>query len=111
MQTNGFATSSVMLAAIGPPPLCLSDDDNLQRAPEHLRANRDVVLAAVTKNGCALRYAAEALLADREVVLAAVQQDERALWFAAPALRADPVLLAFAGVRLGETAEQWLAGG
>ena len=41
------------------------------------------------RNGRALEYAAKALKADREVVLAAVQQDGGALIYAAEALQAD----------------------
>ena len=37
-----------------------------------LKADRDFVLAAVTKNGRALQYADAALKVDREIVLAAV---------------------------------------
>jgi len=36
-------------------------------------SSKDVVIAAVQQNGSALQCAAEALKADREIVLAAVQ--------------------------------------
>eukprot|EP00747_Dinoflagellata_sp_TGD_P190238 gnl/TRDRNA2_/TRDRNA2_51645_c0_seq1.p1 gnl/TRDRNA2_/TRDRNA2_51645_c0~~gnl/TRDRNA2_/TRDRNA2_51645_c0_seq1.p1 ORF type:complete len:331 (+),score=56.86 gnl/TRDRNA2_/TRDRNA2_51645_c0_seq1:84-995(+) len=57
---------------------------------EHLKQDRDIVLAAVKQNGEALMYAAEDLTADREVVLAAVRQNGSALLDAADALQADP---------------------
>ena len=44
-----------------------------------LRADREVVIAAVEWDGCALQYAAPALREDRDVVLAAVKQDGTAL--------------------------------
>ena len=46
--------------------------DVLREAPEGLRGDREVVLAAVTRNGWALEWAADVLTQDREVVLAAV---------------------------------------
>jgi len=63
----------------------------LQYATETLKADRDVVLAAVQKrNGRVLKCATEALRADRDVVLAAVQQDAGAIEFAADELLEDP---------------------
>ena len=61
--------------------------------------DKDVVLAAVSQNGCALRNAAEELRADKDFVLAAVSQDCRALQYAAEELRAekDLVLAAVSG--------------
>ena len=53
------------------------------------RSDREVVLAAVEKEGYALRYASDELRNDREVVLAAVAQDAYALKYASGALRAD----------------------
>ena len=46
-----------------------------------------MVLAAVSRHGIALKYTAEHLCADREVVLAAVSQDRCA--YATEDLRAD----------------------
>ena len=43
----------------------------LQHASEALRADKEVVLAAVAQDGDALEHASEALKVDREVVLAA----------------------------------------
>eukprot|EP00971_Amphidinium_carterae_P067457 1335825-Amphidinium_carterae.1 len=59
-------------------------------ATDALRADRDIVLAAVQSYGPILRCAAEALRADREVVLAAVQQHEGAIEYAADCLLEDP---------------------
>eukprot|EP00971_Amphidinium_carterae_P280022 5558634-Amphidinium_carterae.1 len=62
----------------------------LQFATEALKADREIVLAAVRVDGYALQYATEALRGDREVVLAAVQQKERALEWTADDLLEDP---------------------
>jgi hypothetical protein len=61
----------------------------LYQVPEALRADKEVVLAAVTQEGFSLWYASQALRADKEVVLAAVAQNANALNHAAEALRAD----------------------
>ena len=46
----------------------------LRYAAEHLRADKDVVLAAVRRNGFALQYASEELRGNEEIALAAVRQ-------------------------------------
>jgi len=48
-----------------------------------------VVLAAVTQNGRALKYASEELKGDREVVLLAVTQDGFMLYHASEELKRD----------------------
>ncbi len=48
--------------------------DALRYASEELRADHEIVLAAVHLNGNALRYASEELRADLQIVLAAVHQ-------------------------------------
>jgi len=48
-----------------------------------LKADREIVLAAVAQCGYALRHAASELKADREIVLAAVAQNEEAWKYAA----------------------------
>ena len=58
-------------------------------AAVELRADREIVLAAVKQNGLALDYAAVALQANREIVLVAVKQNGLALEYAAVELRAD----------------------
>jgi len=55
----------------------------LMRAPEGLRADRQVVIAAVEKDGSALQHASLELRADRVVVLAATAADGYSLTFAA----------------------------
>jgi hypothetical protein len=57
-----------------------------------LRADKDVVLAAVAQDGSRLRYAGYEHRADKEVVLAAVTQYGCALIVAADELRADKVV-------------------
>ena len=61
----------------------------LATAPQHVLANKEVVLAAVTQDGSALQFAAPALKADLEIVLAAVQQDGRCLKNASEACKKD----------------------
>lgn len=61
----------------------------LRDASVDLRADREVVLAAVTRNGDALQSAADRLRADREVVVAAVVQKGVALRYAADELWED----------------------
>ena len=53
----------------------------LEHASAELRADREVVLAAVQMNGWALVFASAELRADRAVVLAAVQRLRRAPGF------------------------------
>jgi len=58
----------------------------LRFATEELKADREIVLAVVSKKGYALKYVAEELKADREIVLAAVSQNGSAGQFAAEEL-------------------------
>eukprot|EP00971_Amphidinium_carterae_P071046 1404666-Amphidinium_carterae.1 len=57
---------------------------------EARKADREIVLAAVRKNGLALQYASKTVRADREVVLTAVQQSQYALRHPADCLLEDP---------------------
>ncbi|CAK0877323.1 unnamed protein product [Prorocentrum cordatum] len=50
--------------------------DFLGEAPAHVRADREVVLAAVAQNGRALAHACDELRGDREVVLLALEDRE-----------------------------------
>lgn len=61
----------------------------LAHASAGMRADKDVVLAAVQCRGAALQVADASLGADKEVVLAAVTDDGEALEFASEALRND----------------------
>lgn len=54
----------------------------LRPAPSTIRADRDVVLAAVKKYGPALEYAADHLKADKAFVLTAVRENVTAWRFA-----------------------------
>eukprot|EP00928_Gymnodinium_smaydae_P068112 TRINITY_DN5117_c0_g1_i2.p1 TRINITY_DN5117_c0_g1~~TRINITY_DN5117_c0_g1_i2.p1 ORF type:complete len:370 (-),score=35.45 TRINITY_DN5117_c0_g1_i2:324-1433(-) len=73
---------------------------SLQYASASLRADRDVVLVAISSQGkfdtCALEFAHPSLWADRLVVLAAVTRCGGALNFADEALRADRTVVAAA---------------
>eukprot|EP00971_Amphidinium_carterae_P102392 2027192-Amphidinium_carterae.1 len=74
----------------GCPPVCYrSAEGGSRHASEVLRSDREVVLAGVQEDGCALKYASEALRSDPEVVLTAVQQHGLALEFASEALKSD----------------------
>lgn len=66
------------------------DGEKLEHVMPHERGDREIVLAAVTQNGNALRFASVDLKADREVVLAAMAQNVSAFRFASPALQNDP---------------------
>lgn len=82
----------------------------LRHTSEELRADKDVVLEAVTNEGMALEYASEAMRDVQEVVLAAVSQCGAALMFASTrlrdsdrvldaAVRQDPLALEYAAPR------------
>lgn len=62
---------------------------DLQLAPDNLKADRGVVLAAVRRRGAALQHASPELQADREIVLAAVRENGYALKYASEVLRDD----------------------
>lgn len=61
----------------------------LERAAEKLRGDREVVETAVKDQGGALRYASEELRRDRDLVLAALEDDGCALEHASEELRGD----------------------
>jgi hypothetical protein len=61
----------------------------LNMASPEMRADKEVVLASVSRYGEALKFAAPELQNDREVVEAAVTQNGIALEFASPELRTD----------------------
>jgi len=65
------------------------DVDGLRHASQHLRRDRAFMLEAVRANGNVLRYAHEELRADQEFVLACVQLDADTLQHASEELRAD----------------------
>jgi hypothetical protein len=58
-------------------------------AAARLHADREVVLAAVAQDGAALHYSAMRLRTNRQVVLTAVAQDGMALWFASREMKRD----------------------
>jgi hypothetical protein len=57
--------------------------------PEHLRADKEVVLTAVRQYGLAVQHASQDLRADKDIALAAVQQDGNALEFLPDFFRDD----------------------
>ena len=48
----------------------------LDRLSDELKADKEVIMAAVKRNGFALEYASDELKADKEVVLAAAKSDD-----------------------------------
>lgn len=65
------------------------DGWQLRNMPSAIRADREVVLAAVRSLGTALQYAAKELRSDREVVVTAVRSQGSALYWAAREFRSD----------------------
>ncbi|CAE7423520.1 FRAS1 [Symbiodinium sp. KB8] len=59
----------------------------------HVRADREVVMAAVRKDGMALAYASQELQDDESIVEAATEENPRALQFASDRWRRDKELL------------------
>lgn len=51
--------------------------ENLKLASDHLKDDKEVVMAAVKSYGLALKYASDRLKNDRDVILAAVSKDEK----------------------------------
>ncbi len=80
--------------------------DTLKNDPQKADIYREIVLAAVEKDGDSLAYASYELKKDREVVLAAVNKDGLALEFASPELRDDEQVVLAAvnnnGLALGD---------
>ena len=72
-------------------------------AAVELRADREIVLAAVKQNGLALEYVAAELQANHEIVLAAVSQNKGSLQYASEAIRtSDRPIQLFAEQHSGE---------
>eukprot|EP00966_Prymnesium_polylepis_P245567 5680992-Prymnesium_polylepis.1 len=82
-----------------------NDGAALQFASKELKADRGIVLAAVQKHWYALQFAPEELKADRKIVLAAVQNKGDALQFASKELKADPFVKGLARRDLEFTCE------
>ncbi|NDB85401.1 MAG: DUF4116 domain-containing protein [Alphaproteobacteria bacterium] len=72
----------------------------MEYASAELKADRDVVLAAVAQDRVALKFASAELRADRGFVLAAVAEDGMALEYASDELRRDPQLIIKAGLQI-----------
>ena len=81
------------------------DGHALGCASQELRADRDVVLTAVARNGHAFMYASPELRADRDVVLAAVALSRDALGYASRMLRADKEVVLAAVAQDGHALE------
>ena len=67
----------------------------LEHVSDELKADKEVVMAAIENNGGALQFVeSDELKADKEVVMAAVKNNGYALQFASDELKADPEILA-----------------
>lgn len=66
----------------------------LQYASQELRADKEIVMNAVAKNGYALAFASSSLKNDKEVVRAAVAQNGAALQYASTTLKSDKDIVA-----------------
>ena len=78
-----------------------------------LRADREVVLKAIARNGAALQHASAALRADHEVVLAAIAENPTALGYAdrevvLQAVQRNPQSLDFAAPSVTCCSDFWL---
>jgi hypothetical protein len=74
---------------------------HLRNASKLLQSDRDVVLAAVGRDGNSLGHAARLLQSDKEIVLAAVKQYGCALEYAGPDLQNDKIVVMAAVTQSG----------
>ena len=70
----------------------------LMHASEALKADKAIILAAVKENGNAFDYASEELKADKEIVMAAVKENRSALRYASDELQNDTDILSARGL-------------
>merc|ERR1719237_20024 len=73
----------------------------LEHAADHLRADKDVVLAAIAEDGNAFQFAADSLRSNKEFVLEAVKTSGKSLQFVPDHLRNDREIVKAAGARSG----------
>lgn len=78
----------------------------LRCADERFRNDREIVLAAVRQNGLALQYASESLKRDQNLVLAAILQNAAALQYADESLRRNRAIV-LAAIRVDGLALQY----
>lgn len=110
----GFrADREIMLAAVDIEQAVFKGDNNTFRrysrrnecaealglASEKLRADRELVLAAVRTSGRALQFAAEELRAERSIVHAALATSVSAIQYASAECHNDPEIMHLAGSR------------
>lgn len=77
----------------------------LAKVSDRLKADKEVVLAAVKQNGLSLEHASKELRADKEVILAAAKEDGRALEYASEEPRADKEIILVAVMQNGRALE------
>ena len=98
---DGYVKAYVLAAMKGSrQPLDLSYGDQFRYVSKPLRADREVVLAAMSGWGGRLEKVDAPFRADREVVRAAISQDGRALIYASRELQEDPELQAVAALHV-----------
>lgn len=83
----------------------MSENAHLQYASDELKADREVVLAAVNHYGPALEYASDDLKADKEIVLEAVKLWGSNLEYASDDLKADKDVVLAAVTNTGRALE------
>jgi hypothetical protein len=96
------ANKEFVLLAFDSPNIRNRDENLLKFVDHKLKADKEVVLAAINQNGFALKFAAENLRADKEVVLSAVNKNGSTLEYASENLRADKDIVLAAVKRNGE---------
>ena len=79
--------------------------DHLSKAPSWMKSDRDIVLAAVKRDGRALGCASGKLKADRDIVMAAVKQNGYSLWHASYKLIANRDIVMAAAKQRGGALE------
>ena len=78
----------------------------LQNLPDdNLKKDKEIVLAAVKQDGCALEFADDSLKKDKEIVIAAVKQDGLALQYADDIFKKDKEVVLEGAKNRGEALE------
>ena len=79
----------------------MQNGNALEFASRDLKSDKEVVLTAVMQYGLALDFASDDLKADNKVILAAVMQEGRALKYASKELKADKEVVLTAVMQYG----------
>ncbi len=74
---------------------------DLEKAPNEMKSNKMVVMAAVKQRGSALNYASDVLKSDRSIVKEAIQEDGLALYYSGDDIKSDREIVILAVARDG----------